>query len=612
MMVGDAEPARAKPARRRAACGAKSASRALLQGAALAAFFVGTPAGAQVIDTTGSWNGSTFISSWGVPNTATYGQTITATAAQGRLFDFTFYLAQQSGTPPQYQAFVYQWDAASSRITGPALYSSAVMTAPGGTSYAPVTFNAGGVQLTPGQQYVLMLTTSSVTPNPNATYRWGALTNNTIYAGGHFVFFNNTANFSRLSTAAWSSIFDDLAFIARLTPVPLTSLLPPGAPVNPTQVASAIDRTTQAGNIPPAGFLPLYALTPAQLVATLGQMSGENNTATQDVALQASSLFLTTMLDPMAGARGAAAGAASPSLIQMADLANGRPRPVSVDQGWSVWTKAFAQSGRVNGDANLGSTAVNTGLFGVTAGADKRIGADALVGFALAGGGTTLGLNSRGNGTGTMFQLGLYGSKRFGEGYVSGALAYGWNSFDMTRTVSAGAASETFASSVIAQTYGGRLETGWRFGASGLGVTPYAALEAIGYSAPAYGETMAVGAGTLGLSFAARSTSSLRTELGARFDAKAALAPGSEVIAFGRLAWAYQATTDRTLQASFQSLTNSGFTVFGARPSTNTALATIGAEVRLAGGVRVSTSIDGELGDRHRSIRANAGLRYSW
>src|SRR5262249_18569264 len=116
--------------------------RHLLTGAALIA--LGAPAYAQSIDTTTSWNGTSFISSRGIPNTATYGQTIPATNSQNHLTSFTFNLAQQSGTPPNYQAFVYQWDSATNRIVGPALFTSGPLVAPTtatANTYVPVTIN---------------------------------------------------------------------------------------------------------------------------------------------------------------------------------------------------------------------------------------------------------------------------------------------------------------------------------------------------------------------------------------------------------------------------------------------------------------------------------------
>jgi hypothetical protein len=187
----------------------------LLGGVAFLALSV--PASAQIIDTTPRWNGTSFISSWGIPNTATYGQTITPTAGQTRLSSFTFQLNRTSGTAPQYQAFVYQWDPTNQRIIGPALFGSSVFTAPG-AGFSPVTINTGNVALTPGQQYVLFLTTSTIVGQPNSSYRYGALTNNTTYTGGQFVFQNNGTNFNQLSTNSWSFINEDLAFQAIVTP----------------------------------------------------------------------------------------------------------------------------------------------------------------------------------------------------------------------------------------------------------------------------------------------------------------------------------------------------------------------------------------------------------
>src|SRR5262249_24455430 len=137
--------------------GARRLRSVLLGGAAVMALG-SAPALAQNIDTISSWNGTSFISSWGIPNTPTYGQTITANGVQNKLTSFTFELAQQAGTPPNYQAFVYQWDAANQRITGSALFTSAPLVAPttaNANTYVPVKVNTGTLNLTPGQQYVL-------------------------------------------------------------------------------------------------------------------------------------------------------------------------------------------------------------------------------------------------------------------------------------------------------------------------------------------------------------------------------------------------------------------------------------------------------------------------
>ncbi|MBL8570230.1 MAG: hypothetical protein JNK84_17165, partial [Phreatobacter sp.] len=45
---------------------------------------------------------------------------------------------------------------------------------------------------------------------------------------------------------------------------------------------------------------------------------------------------------------------------------------------------------------------------------------------------------------------------------------------------------------------------------------------------------------------------------------------------------------------------------------THTALATLGVEARFRQGLNASLALDGELGDRHRSIRGSVALRQSW
>jgi hypothetical protein len=111
------------------ACDAQNIASAI---AALLALSV--PASAQNINTTASWDGVNSINPWGTAgSTPTYGETITPVAGQTRLTSFTFELSQTSGTAPQYQAYVYQYDSTTRLITGPALFTSGVLTAPSGT-----------------------------------------------------------------------------------------------------------------------------------------------------------------------------------------------------------------------------------------------------------------------------------------------------------------------------------------------------------------------------------------------------------------------------------------------------------------------------------------------
>ncbi len=203
----------------------------------------------------------------------------------------------------------------------------------------------------------------------------------------------------------------------------------------------------------------------------------------------------------------------------MADT--GRTPAARVAAGWSVWTKSFGQAGRTASDAATGAAGTASSLYGVAAGADRLISPDTLIGFALAGGGTAYGLGTRGTGSGDFAQVGLYGSTRLGPGYVSAALAYGWNRFDVSRTAGL-SPLETYRSAPTVHTFGGRIEAGRRFGDRAFATTPYAAVEAIGASTGGYRESWGPGnTGIFALTYGARTYATARAEAGVRLDSSA-------------------------------------------------------------------------------------------
>jgi hypothetical protein len=113
------------------------------------------------------------------------------------------------------------------------LYSGSTQTAGPSSGFAPVTGNLGAVALTPGQQYVLFLTTTTTGVGNGGTGVWGYLGTNIAssgvdgYGGGNFVF-NNNSTFASL-TSGWENptfygghAADDLAFTLTFVPEPST------------------------------------------------------------------------------------------------------------------------------------------------------------------------------------------------------------------------------------------------------------------------------------------------------------------------------------------------------------------------------------------------------
>ena len=188
----------------------------------------------------------------------------------------------------------------------------------------------------------------------------------------------------------------------------------------------------------PPGFLPVFGLSGGNLQNALTQLSGEANVDGQAVTFQQMTQFLSLMLDPfVAGRNGVGGGAGAlgfapeqetdfPSDIALAydAILKAPPKPATLDQRWTAWGTAYGGSDKTNGDPAVGSNTFTANTYGFAAGMDYHPAPDAILGFALAGGGTSWSLaQALGSGRSDAFQAGVYGTKYFGPAYVSGALA---------------------------------------------------------------------------------------------------------------------------------------------------------------------------------------------
>jgi uncharacterized protein with beta-barrel porin domain len=80
----------------------------------------------------------------------------------------------------------------------------------------------------------------------------------------------------------------------------------------------------------------------------------------------------------------------------------------------------------------------------------------------------------------------------------------------------------------------------------------------------------------------------------------------------GQLAWAHDWVSDPTLVPLFQTLPGASFIVNGATPAKNSALASAGAEYRLANGVTLLAKFDGEFASRSSTYAGTGAIRYTW
>jgi outer membrane autotransporter protein len=394
--------------------------------------------------------------------------------------------------------------------------------------------------------------------------------------------------------------------------------------INQTNVANALNNFFNSGGALPPAFVNIFGLTGGNLANALTLLSGEAATGSQQVAFQLGNQFLGIMLDPFVDGRGGLAGAGGPALgfapereevpddiaLAYAKILKAPPKPVSFDQRWSVWGAGYGGSNRTTGDpAVVGSHDLSARAAGGAAGLDYRLAPGTVVGFALAGGGTNWDLaQGLGGGKSDAFQAGVYGATQWGASYLAAALAFTnyWMSTD--RFAFAG---DHLTANFNAQSFGGRVEGGYRVATFYGGITPYAAIQAQSFHTPGYSESDLTGGG-FALGYNSRNASDTRSELGARFDRLLLLNPEAALTMRARLAWAHDWVSDPTLAALFQTLPGASFAVNGATPAKNSALTSAGAELRLANGVALIGKFDGEFASHSSTYAGTGTVRYTW
>ncbi len=381
-------------------------------------------------------------------------------------------------------------------------------------------------------------------------------------------------------------------------------------------VAALVNYFDTTGGLP-ASFATLSA-------GELTQLNGEVAADSQIVAFQLMDEFLNLMLDPFVDGRlGSGVGGVSGRAMGFApdeqatlppDVALAyagvlkAPPTTTFQQRWTAWGASYGGGSWTSGNATAGSNNVSAQTYGFAGGLDYHYSPDTIFGFALGGGGTAWGLaGGVGTGRSDAFQTGLYGITRSGPAYLAAALAFA----NHWMTTNRSAAGDGLTANFDAQSYGARVEGGYRFAAlPALGVSPYAALQAQDFHTPNYSETNVVGGG-FGLSYAAMNATDVRTELGTRLDNPEVIG-GMPLLLRARLAWAHDFVSNSSLGAVFESLPGTNFVVNGAPLPQNSALMSAGAELYITPRLTLLAKFDGEFAAGSQTYAGSGTLRYMW
>ncbi|MCK1276270.1 autotransporter domain-containing protein [Bradyrhizobium sp. 61] len=478
--------------------------------------------------------------------------------------------------------------------------------APGNGSAGTMLTIAGSLAFASGAFYLVQVNPSvAASTTATGTADLGGATVKAVFAPGSYVSktytilsaaggVSGTFASTIVNTGLPSNVHSSLSYDANnvYLNLALDFAIAPNLNINQRNVGNGLTNAfNRNGGIP-----GVYAALSA---GGLTQASGELATRVQQTTFEAMGQFVGLLAAP-----------GLPDCVAT-DL-RGKPRPCRAPARWNVWASGFGGAQDSDGHAGLGSHDATSRVFGTAVGADYRLSANTLAGFALAGGGTNFSVNGLGSGRSDLFQAGAYLRHVDGPAYFSTALAYGWQDVTTDRTVAI-AGSERLRAKFNAYAWSGRAEGGYRFAAPwmNVGVTPYVAGQFVTIALPSYAESVLSGNGAFALTYDAKSVTDPRAELGIRTDKVFGASDGVLTLR-GRLAWGHDFNPNRTIAATFRALPDASFVVNGAAQAADSALVTAAIERKWLNGWSTLAAFEGEFSNVTRSYMGKGVVRYAW
>ena len=285
-----------------------------------------------------------------------------------------------------------------------------------------------------------------------------------------------------------------LVLTSNLTPEP------PEPPVGPDDPGVCRHRSEPAGRHRQRAWLfRCHRGLPAEFTTlnanSLSQVTGEPAAGAIIAGIDSADQFMRALeaqssQGGSAGANGAtpAAYAGEPApkdgrfaVLDTSAAHNADPVSAVFASRWKVWGSVYGGSQQTDGDAGVGSHSTDDDTFGLIGGIMRQWG-DTRMGLALGGGSSNFDVEGLGSGDADSFDAGLSARQGFGNAYLAGVFAYGFHNTDTSRAVP----GDILEAEFNAQTYSGRVEGGYRFATPVVGITPYAAFQAIAYHLPGY------------------------------------------------------------------------------------------------------------------------------
>ncbi|MDH2385170.1 autotransporter domain-containing protein [Bradyrhizobium sp. CER78] len=379
-------------------------------------------------------------------------------------------------------------------------------------------------------------------------------------------------------------------------------------------------------------LLALLPLGADQARSAYDSISGEGLAGAQNAAFRASSLFTSSVNDQanawragrdgggnaiVVGGNGAL-GYAPEGAHASAGPFTKAPASARLDRTWRVWGSAFGGGGTLQGDAGLGTAMQKDSLFGGNIGLDYQVWPNWLVGVAFGGSEGNFTVDSRAtSGKVDGVHGGFYSMLSLGQFYLSNTTTVSSFNNKTTRFTGnfGGLPGETERGDFSSWQLRSRFEVGHDFDVVGARLTPFAAFEIAQLTSDGFREssqTSAGAPGVLGLAIARQTTTSAPLFLGLRGERRIELANGMVLTPQASLAWVHEFTPTRNLNGSLVSLPGASFIVDGARPASDAAQVSVGAQFDVTRNAALFANFEGEFSNVSQAYAGKGGVRVAW
>jgi uncharacterized protein with beta-barrel porin domain len=354
----------------------------------------------------------------------------------------------------------------------------------------------------------------------------------------------------------------------------------------------------------------ITTLTRLEAPAALQQLAGAGLNSTHSLAFGASRLVIDTVSSEMGRFTGSASGGAALSYIEDTRIKppafkNIAPKVEPIADG-RVWAQFMGGVGNIKTNEASGAPGERASTFGIAAGIDRAYNPNLRVGFALAGGQSTLKVSQLATKSdATWGQAALYAVATNGALYAKTSLTMGYISNETERSVTAFGTPEKATGEFSSLLYAARVEVGQRFEVAPAGVTPFLAFEPSLVAQNAYNEKAAT---PIALGFGKNTANALPGTLGVKIDANIDVGD-VRLTPSATLAWVHNFANATTISPFFTALPGSTFSVTGVEGDRDLARTELTLEATRFGSLAsVFANARADLGQRTNSLRGTGGM----